>query len=314
MDKTSVGPVLVLGGTGAQGGGVVRALLMRQIPVRALVRDPASVGAAQLQALGATLAIGNFEDPASLTAACEAAYGVFSVQNAAGTSRDPDREKRDGANIIEAAKAAGVTHMVHTSVSGAGAFHRAMPGWSDGKWSTLENYWESKAFVEDAVRNAGFSHYTIIKPAFMMENFIPPKAAFMFPDLAARALVTALLPTTKLALVAADDVGNAAAAAIADPAKFSGAEIELGGDWLTMDEIATTLSAIINRQINASSLSPEKLIARGQFPGWVKTQDWLNKVGYPARPQAAHAFDLQLVDFKSWAATHAEAIAMNWPG
>lgn len=305
------GPVLVLGATGAQGGGVVRALVRRHIPVRALVRDPEAAAATQLRALGATLSTGNFNDTRSLAAACDGAYAVFSVQNAVGMSPDPDSEKKEGQNIIAAAKAAGVMHMVHTSVSGAGTFHRAMPGWSDGTWSMLANYWESKAFVEDAVRHAGFPHYTIIKPAFMMENFIPPKAGFMFPDLSAGALVTALLPHTKLALIAAADVGITAATAIEEPTKFTGAEIELAGDWLTIGEIAATLSAVTARHIEGKFLPTDAVLARGQYPGWVKTQDWLSKVGYPARPQAARGLGLQPADFNSWAANHAETIAKN---
>src|SRR5271166_5794577 len=223
-------PVLVLGASGAQGCAVLRALLAAGVPVRAIVRDAAK--AQPLADLGATLAIGNFDDRDSLVAACEDARAVFSMQ-VAGFS-DKDSERRAGSNIVAAARKAGVRQFVHTSVSGTGTHHRGMAEWGTGRWD--ENYWDSKADVEDTVRSAGFQHYTIVKPAFMMENFTRPKADFMFPDLLDDALVTALTPATKLVMVAAGDIGRVATAAVLDPTRFDKAEIELAGDALTMEE------------------------------------------------------------------------------
>lgn len=108
----------------------------------------------------------------------------------------------------------------------------AMPGLNTGRWNV--NYWESKADVEALVRDSGFACYTILKPAFLMENFIPPKAEYMFPDLIDDQLITALRPETRMVLVSAEDVGKAAAAAAAAPERYNRAEIELAGDWLTM--------------------------------------------------------------------------------
>ena len=296
-------PVLILGATGAQGGAVLRALLSAGVPVRALVRD---AGKAQsLADLGATLAVGDFGDEAALAAACEGTRAVFSMQNA--PLADRDSERRDGRTIVAAAKAAGVPQFVHTSVSGTGAYHRSVAGWGVGRWD--ENYWDSKADVEEAVRAAGFDHHTIVKPAFMMENFTRPKADFMFPDLLDDALVTALTPKTKLVLVAASDIGRVATAAILDPARFDRAEIELAGDALTMDEIAATLSAATGRSITATALSPDAVIARGQFPGWVNSQEWQVAAGYPATPADAEAYGITPLTLAQWAQRNADAVA-----
>jgi uncharacterized protein YbjT (DUF2867 family) len=296
-------PVLVLGATGAQGGAVLRALLAAGVPVRALVRDAAKAQA--LADLGATLAIGSFDDEAALLAACQGARAVFSMQNP--PFPDAESERRHGGKILAAAKAAGVPQMIHTSVSGTGAYHRAAAGWDAGRWD--RNYWESKADVEDMVRSAGFDFYTILKPAFMMENFTRPKADFMFPDLLDDGLVTALTPDTNLNLVAADDVGRVTAAAVLDPERFSGAEIELGGDNLTMAEIATILSAATGRSITATSMSAAEVIARGQFPGWVSSQEWQVAVGYPATPADAKVFGITPLTLAEWATRNAERIA-----
>jgi uncharacterized protein YbjT (DUF2867 family) len=303
IDRNDARPVLVLGATGAQGGAVMRALLAAGVPVRALVRDPAK--AQTLADSGAMVATGDFDDEIGLRAACEGARAVFSMQNA--PLPDPGSERRHGRKIVAAARAAGVRQMIHTSVSGAGAYHRSAKGWAAGRWD--RNYWDSKADVEDDVRGAAFDLYTIVKPAFMMENFTRPKADFMFPDLLDDGLVTALMPDTKLALVAAEDIGRIVAAAVLDPGRFNGAEIELSGDALTMSGIAATLSAATGRSITATSLSADAVIARGQFPGWVSAQEWQVAAGYPATPADAQAFGVAPQTFAAWVTRNVKRIA-----
>ncbi|MEP7348627.1 MAG: NmrA/HSCARG family protein [Sphingorhabdus sp.] len=303
MSDQTEDPVLVLGATGLQGGAVLRALLAAGVPVRALVRDAAN--AQSLVDLGALLAIGTFEDRATLVAACDGVRAVFSMQNA--PLADADSERNAGRNIVEAARAAGVAQIVHTSVSGTGTYHRQMPDWGTGRWN--ENYWESKACVEDAVRNAGFDCYTILKPAFMMENFARPKAGYLFPDLVDGRLVTAIEPGRKLALISAVDIGRTACAAVLDPLRFNGAEIELAGDALTMTEIAAILSSTTGRRIEAVSLPAAEVIARGQFPGWVNSQEWQNHSGYPATPAHAQPFGIMPVNFADWAKRNISLIA-----
>jgi len=304
MDEAVQGPVLVLGATGLQGGCAARALLARGRAVRALVRNAEVPAALALRQAGAELVVGTFNEPPSLLDACQGAQGLFSMQNAPFT--DPNSERREASNVVAAARAAGVRHVVHTSVSGAGAFHRGMRGFEEGRWS--RNYWDSKAFAEDAVRQAGFQHVTILRPAFMMENFLRPKSDFMFPDLANHQIVTAIWPQTRLVLVSGGDVGLAAAAAFSDPARFDGATIELAGDDCTMDEMARTLSAVSGQTIIAQSLPADQVIARGQFPGWVNTQEWFNEVGYPAKREDTSRFGLHTVDFATWSRDNAATL------
>jgi len=301
------GPVLVTGATGAQGGAVARALLARGVPVRALVRDAMAPAARALRAGGADLRPGNLDDPASLALAAEGAAAVFSVQHAPAPG-DPDSERRQGRMLIDAARTAGVRHFVQASVSNAGDF-RAMAGWAEGRWD--RNYWESKADVEDAARGAGFPACTILRPAFMMENFARPKAAFMFPDLARREILTAIAAETRMPFVAAQDVGAAAALVLAGPARFDGAAIELAGDWLTLDAVAAILGRLKGVTIAVRALPPAELVARGQHAGWVESQQWQNAVGYPARPDMMRAIGLAPTRFADWAAAHADSVDMG---
>jgi uncharacterized protein YbjT (DUF2867 family) len=287
--------VLVCGATGAQGGAVVRALALAGTPVRALVRDPESEAAQRLPG-AAERVRGDLDDLSSLQAAMAEADAVFSVQLADYPGRAAER--RQAANLIAAARAAGVSQVVHASVSAT--------GWR-GRYAGLgagDVYWDSKEAVEAAMQEAGFSALTILKPAFMMENFIAPKALRMFPDLAQGEIVTAVAARTPVALVAAKDIGAVAAAAFADPKRFAGAVIELAGDLLTLPQVAQTIATATGRPVDARTLPPDKLAARGQSPGWVDSQTWLNTVGYPARPADMAAWGLKPTSLDAWAKAH----------
>lgn len=299
--------VLVTGATGTQGQAVARTLLGRGAKVRALVRDLGSIAARSLSASGVELVEGHFDEPRSLSAATKGAVAVFSSQMAPPAT-DQDQERRHAHALIEAARSAGVRHFIQTSVSNTGDF-RTMTGWADGRWG--RNYWESKGDVEDMVRAAGFPFHTILRPAFMMDNFAQPKAAFMFPDLARGEILTAIEPDTKLPLIAADDIGLAVAAAIASPESYGGAAIELAGDWLTLGEIAVILGQLKGLAITVRTLDPAELIARGQSIGWVESQQWQNVVGYPARPVMMEEVGLAPTRFADWAAAHLDDIEVR---
>lgn len=294
---TVTAPILVTGATGAQGGAVVRALTGRGVAVRALVRDPTSASARALASAGIDIVQGDLNDAGSLSRALAGVRGVFSVQ--LYNPGDITAETRQARTLAHAARAAGVEEFVQSSVSGTGA-HRAMSGWAEGRWDC--DYWENKADVEQAVLGSGFRAPVILKPAFMMENLIAPKAAWMFPDLADGRILTAVNVTTSVAFVAADDIGRVAAAAFADPGRFSGAEIELASEVLTLGEAASVLSAAWDKAVTAETRSPEDVIARGQSPGWVQTQCWMNVAGYPARPEVMRGWGVEPVSLADWAA------------
>src|SRR3954470_20306927 len=110
--------ILVFGATGQQGGSVADALLKAGWSVRALVRDLASKKSTALRDAGVETVQGDFSDSASLRAAMEGVYGVFSVQPSSpgGTVTDDD-EIRFGIAIADLAQACGVAHLVYSSVA-----------------------------------------------------------------------------------------------------------------------------------------------------------------------------------------------------
>ena len=291
-------PVLVTGATGKQGGATAKALLKAGVPVLALVRDPAAERAKAVEALGAELVVGDLLDLDSVRRAATGVRGVFSVQMPDLNDREGDSEWVQGRNLVDAARAAGVPQFVHTSVSGAGQ-HRDAPGWTEGRWKSMEHYFETKTAIQDRVREAGFQYWTLLKPGFFMENLLPPSV--LMPRGPEHGLATVIKPDTELPLIAVTDIGSAAAAAFADPARFHEVQLELASERLSMTEIAAVLSDALGTTIVAPSMTAEEAVAAG-MPEFLAPQDWLNVINQPAQPEFARALGIPLTTFRQWAA------------
>ena len=290
--------ILVTGATGAQGGAVLDAFLDGGWSVRALVRNPDREDAKALAARGVELAAGAFDDPSSLAAACAGVDAVFSVQPAVMN------EVENATAIAKAARDAGVRTMIHTSVSAT--------GWREGlppeKATASKLYWDCKEAAERVMLDGGFETVAILKPAFMMENFLEPKAAGMFPDLANREIVMALPLDKPFPAIATRDIGAAAFAVVTRPADFNGESVELAGDALTISDYGRIIGEVAGAPIKVQSLPAEQVIARGQSAGWVESQVWSGESGYTARPDHQRAFGLEPTSFQNWAEANAAAL------
>ncbi|NKY54805.1 NmrA family NAD(P)-binding protein [Nocardia flavorosea] len=296
-------PVLVTGATGKQGGATARALLAAGILVRALVRDPATGPARAVAELGAELVAGDLRDRDSIARAAAGTRAVFSIQQAPLTDSGFDfaGEFDQAVNLLESARAAGVTQFVYTSASGVGP-HTAIPGWAEGRGAAAAPSMNTKHAIEEQVRAAGFARWTIIKPGFFMENFLP-EMAFLFPRGISGGLVSVLKPDTRLSLAAVADIGRAAAAAVADPERFDRVELELASDYLSMTEIAAVLSEVLGTPLTAPDMTEEQAVAAG-MPPMGASHAFMNVEGQPARPEFARALGIPLTDFGSWARRH----------
>ncbi|MBD0844095.1 NmrA/HSCARG family protein [Streptomyces sp. TRM68416] len=252
-------PILVTGATGGQGGAVTRALLARGRRVRALVRTPDSPAAKELRALGAEPVTGDLDDPRSLRAAAQGAYGVFSVQPADFTDPRPDIEVRRGRNVADAAAAAGAAHLVYSSVGPA-------------RRGTGVAHFESKAEIETYIEALGVPA-TVLRPVYFMENW-----QYLLPEPdgnGERVCPVALAPDTPLQMIALADIGRIAADAFADPAAFLGRTVEIAGDELTVRQIAEVFARVQG--------IPTRFEQRPDgVPEFAKMYDWINKHGYTA--------------------------------
>lgn len=106
--------IAILGATGAQGGGLARAILEEPdggFAVRAITRDPASEKARALAAAGAEIVAGDVDDPPSLERAFDGAYGAYCV-TFFWAHFSPETELAQAENMARAAKAAGVAHVI----------------------------------------------------------------------------------------------------------------------------------------------------------------------------------------------------------
>ena len=291
--------ILVIGATGTQGGAVTERLLKQGQRVRALTREPQSLQIQAMRWCNLEVAVGDLDTPETIRRAMDGVTGVFSMQ-----SPGPD-EVVHSRIVVEAAGSAGVRQLVHSSVSGTG-FHKTMPGWAEGRWNHA--YWDGKWEAEQAAMDSGLPWITVLKPAFMMENFALPKATTMFPDLAEGQILTAVTPQTRIPMIAAADIGAFAAHAFADPERYSGKSIDLAGDCPTLPEVAEILSKVTGNVVTARTLTRDQLIARGQFGGWVDMQIWFNEIGYPASPKTSGEYGVPLTDFSAWAYSNKEII------
>ncbi|KAI0115355.1 NAD(P)-binding protein [Daldinia grandis] len=264
--------VLVLAATGKQGGATVRALLAPQSPppppqqqqhtVRVLVRNASSPQAQALASLGAEVVVGG--DWATDAAALDRAFAggieaVFFPSIPSFTDRAV--ELQGATNVVEAARRAGtVRHVLYSSVGGLEKY-RTFKGWDSTPF--FANYWIAKAKTEDLVRKGGFEHYTILRPTEFMSNYTGEMAHFQVPDLLKEGILhTALPPSFPLSLIDVDDIGRAAAAALASPATFAAGrrEVHVTGEILTLGDVVAQLGAALGKKLGVSTWTREQAL------------------------------------------------------
>ena len=274
--------ILVSGATGQQGGAVGRSLLGRGFGVRALTRDPDKAEARELADLGAEVVGGDFEDRSSIELVLDGVHGVFSVQQfwEAGF----EGEVRQGIQITDAAKAAGVEHYVYSSV---GSAHR----------DTGIPHFDSKWEVEKHVRASGVP-YTIVRPVFFMQNW-----EFMREPILGGMLAQPLDPDKPFQMVAVEDIGVVAAMAFENPGEWIGREVDLAGDEMTMSEIADTFSRVIGRQVNYVQVPWEAFEEQMGEESTVMYR-WFNDHGYEADIPALKKEHPGLLSFEQYLRGH----------
>lgn len=267
----------VVGATGQQGGATARALLAAGTTVRALVRRPDSDAARHLAAAGAELVRADLTDPASLRAAFQGADGVFAMTTSF-TDRGTDGETEDGVRITDAAVAAGVGHLVYGSVGGA-------------ERRTGVPHFESKRRVEEHIASLGIPA-TIVRPVFFMENLAPTQ------EDGTTVLRLPLPADVPLQMIAVDDIGAVAAAALPDPARVPAGAVEIAGDELTGEQVARVFGGRYE-PLPVEVLDDPDL--RAMFT-WFDEQ----RPAYRADIALTRALDPAVLDLATWAVRRAD--------
>ncbi len=277
IDKQEI--ILVTGATGRQGGAVLRHLLAAGRRVRALSRNPEGPEARKLEEIGAEVAGGEMGDPDSLRAVLNGVRGVFSVQNF--WEHGAAEEVREGTNLAQAAKEAGVAHFVYSSVGGA------------ERHSGLAHF-ESKWQIEESIRSLQLPS-TIFRPVYFMENLAAPQTA---NEIDQGVLRMGLEPDVKLQMIAVEDIGRFVARAFDDPGTWLGQAVEIAGDALTGPEIGQALSTATERVVRYEQIPMDQLV--GINPEMAKMYEWFNRAGYRADIPALRRVLPELMTFDTW--------------
>lgn len=254
--------ILVLGGTGRQGGAVARDLLRRGFTVHALVRDPQKEEARALEEAGAVLVRGDMDDEASLAAAMEGVHGVFSVQTFRG-SGGVEAEIRQGKAVADAAVRAGVKHFVYSSVGGADR-------------DTRVPHFESKLVGEQYLATLDLPT-TVLRPAMFHDILLDIAPRPMQGELV---LAMWLNPETSVQLIATSDIGAFAADAFENPEAWIGRTVDIAGEELTGPQMAAAFEAVSGIPTRFQQLPIEPL--RAGREDLANMFDWFEREGFQA--------------------------------
>ncbi|MEU3429833.1 NmrA/HSCARG family protein [Streptomyces gardneri] len=278
--------VVVVGATGLQGRAVTRHLLRDGWQVRALTRDPDGTQAIALAQAGAEVVRARMEDVDSLTAAAEGAWGLFSVQPTVGSPGTApeftaEDEVRWGVNVAEAAHAAGIGHLVFTSVAEADRhLEERLPVNLVSKWR-----------IEQHIAALGLPA-TILRPVSFMENFTGGYA------LRNGTLSTGLAPEIPQQIMAVDDVGAVAALAFSRPEEWIGREVSLAGDEIAPVRIAAAIGKALGIPLPYVPVPIEAIRALSE--DFAYANEWLNTRGYRADIPATRRIHPGTMDFDTW--------------
>ncbi|WP_095204255.1 NmrA/HSCARG family protein [Mesorhizobium carmichaelinearum] len=284
---TSKRSILVTGATGQQGGAVARALLSRGHRVKALTRKPDSDAARQLTAAGAEVVAGDLADAASVVKAAKDVDTMFLMGNSYEAGLE--EETRQGILAADAAKAAGIGHLIYSSVA-------------DADKQTGIPHFESKYLVEQHVRQLGIP-YTISAPVAFMENAVAP---WSIGTLSQGIHAFAMPPKRVLQLVALADIGAFVATLAERREQVFGKRFDFAGDELSGEEQAKILSEAIGLPIRYQEIPIDA--ARQQSEDAALMFEWFDRVGYDVDIAALHRQfpEVRWHGFADWAR------AFNW--
>ena len=307
--------IAVVGATGAQGGGLVRAILAdpeHRFAVRAITRNPDSDAARALAEAGAEVVAGDADDPATLEAAFAGAYGAFLVTNF-WEHFSTDRELAQATALALATKAAGVEHVIWSTLEDT----RLTLPISDDRMPTLREqynvpHFDAKGEADEVFRAEGVP-VTFLRVAFYWENFIYfGQGPHTMPD---GSLVLGLpLDGGKLPGIAVGDVGKVAFGIFVKGLGTVGETIGISGENLSGPELAEAFSKHLGRPVGFYDMPFDDYRALG-FPGaddMGNMYQWQAILGddfLAARsPEATRTLNPELLDFDSWLAANASRI------
>lgn len=259
--------ITVFGATGAQGGGVARAILQdsnSEFAVRAITRDANSEKASALAALGAEVVAADIDDKESINRALQGAYGAYCV-TFFWAHFSPEKEYAEAKSMAEAAKAAGLKHVIWSTLEDT----RQWVPLDDDRMPTLHGKYKVPHFDAKGEADHLFTELgvptTFLRASFYWDNFIyfgmGPKKG---PD--GKLYLTLPMGDKKMAGIASEDIGKCAYGIFKRGQELIGKTVGVAGEQLTGQEMAAAFTKALGQEVLYNSVSPETFRNFG-FPG-----------------------------------------------
>src|SRR3990170_2395601 len=259
--------IAVVGATGAQGGGLARAVLIDKsggFAVRALTRDVRSDKAKELAELGAEVVAADVDDVESLKRAFKGAHGAFCV-TFFWAHFSPEKEFAEASAMAHAAKHAGIQHVIWSTLEDTRKW--VPPG--DSRMPTLMGKYKVPHFDSKGEADRVFSDLgvptTFLVTSFYWDNLIHfgmgPKKG---PD--GKLAITLPMGKKKLAGIAAEDIGRTAYRIFEEGDEWIGKTVGVAGGHLTGAQMAKSLTKALGQEVRYNEVTPEAFRAFG-FPG-----------------------------------------------
>lgn len=301
--------IAVVGATGAQGGGLVRAIVNEPasgFAVRALTRNPASDKAKALAALGVEVVAANLDDVESIKRAFAGCYGAFCLTNF-WEHFSPERELSQAKAMAQAAKQTSIQHIVWSTLEDT---RRWIP-LTDQRMPTLMGKYKVPHFDAKGEADAEFTKLglpvTLLLTSFYWENLIffgmGPKKG---PD--GRLVVNLPMGDRKLPGIAVEDIGKCCFGIFKRGQDFIGKTVGIAGEHLTGQEMAAALSKALGKPVTYHAV-PFDAYRKLGFPGaedlgnMFQFKHDFNEVFCGARnPAVARSLNPALQTFDQWLA------------
>jgi uncharacterized protein YbjT (DUF2867 family) len=299
--------IAVVGATGAQGGGLVRAILNDPsggFAVRALTRNVDTAAARALSEAGAEVVAADVDREETLKRAFDGAYGAYCV-TFFWDHFSPEREMAQAAAMARSAKAAGVGHVIWSTLEDT----RRFMALSDERMPTLMGkykvpHFDSKGEADHHFTDLGLP-VTMMLTSFYWDNFVH---FGMAPKPDEHGVLTLTLPMgdKKLPGIAAEDIGKCAYGVFKRGQELQGKTVGVAGEHLTGAEMAAAFEEACGRPVRYFAVEPAVYRKYG-FPGaedlgnmFQFKRDFNAEFCAPRDPAVARSLNGELQDFKTW--------------
>ena len=310
--------IVVVGATGAQGGGLVRAI--QEDPgggftARAITRNADSDRAKALAALGAEVVTADIDDAANLKRAFDGAWGAYCV-TFFWEHMSPEIERAQAANMADAAANGGLEHVIWSTFEDT---RRWVP-LDDDRMPTLMGRYKVPHFDAKWEANQAFVH-TGVPTTFLLTSFYWDNLIHfgMGPKRGEDGTLAITMPmgSAKLPGIAADDIGHCAYGIFKGGAKYIGDTVGIAGEHLSGAEMAQALSRALGQEVRYNDVPPEVYRGFG-FPGaedlgnmFQFKRDFNTDFCAARNVDAARALYPGLQSFETWLARNADRIPIE---